>query len=286
MSSFRLLNAFIVYVGAHSASFTFKNNCPYIVWPGTLTGGGSPQLSSTGFELASGASLILDVPNPWSGRFWARTQCAADASGKFICATADCGSGQIACNGAGAIPPATLIELTLAANGGTDFYDISLVDGFNLPVSLSPTSGSCNSTSCPANVNTVCPPELSVKGSDGSVIACKSACLAFNQPQYCCTGSFGSPTTCSPTNYSMIFKSQCPQAYSYAYDDKSSTFTCTGSPNYIYGGEIMFNKNEGQLFNVKTQTLDLGHDHFSNENDEEEEDVDEVEGQDISIEEE
>ncbi|KAK8621778.1 hypothetical protein V6N13_081211 [Hibiscus sabdariffa] len=230
----KLFYLWFVVAGAHSATFTFINNCPYTVWPGTLTGGGGAQLSSTGFELASKASSTLDVPAPWSGRFWGRTQCA-DTSGKFQCATADCGSGQITCNGAGAIPPASLIELTLAANGGQDFYDVSLVDGFNLPLSITPQGGSggCSAPSCPANVNAACPPELQIKGSDGGVIACKSACLAFNQPQYCCTGAYSSPDTCLPTHYSKIFKRQCPQAYSYAFDDKSSTFTCSGGPNYL-----------------------------------------------------
>ncbi|XVE76098.1 hypothetical protein DITRI_Ditri12bG0145900 [Diplodiscus trichospermus] len=226
--------AIFFFSGAQSAVVTFRNNCPYTVWPGTLTGDG-PQLSSTGFELASQASYTLNVPAPWSGRFWGRTQCT-NASGKFQCATADCGSGEITCNGAGATAPASLIELTLAASGGKDFYDVSLVDGFNLPLSVTPQGGSgsdCSATSCPANVNAACPPELQVTGSGGGVFACKSACVAFNQPQYCCTGAFSSPQACQPTQYSKIFKSQCPQAYSYAYDDKSSTFTCAGGANYL-----------------------------------------------------
>lgn len=37
---------------------------------------------------------------------------------------------------------------------------------------------------------------------------------------------FGSPQTCRPSFYSTIFKTACPRAYSYAYDDGSSTFTC------------------------------------------------------------
>ncbi|OWM78546.1 thaumatin-like protein 1b [Punica granatum] len=217
-----------------AATFTIKNNCPYTVWPATLTGSGS-QLSTTGFELASGASNAIDVPNPWSGRVWGRTSCSTDGSGRFTCQTGDCGSGVVACNGAGGVPPASLAELTLVAGGGQDTYDISLVDGFNIPISITPQGGSggCSSTSCPANVNSVCPAELSVKGTDGNVIACKSACVAFNEPQYCCTGQFASPQTCPPTSYSMIFKNQCPQAYSYAYDDSTSTFTCSGGANYL-----------------------------------------------------
>jgi hypothetical protein len=161
--------------------------------------------------------------------------CTTDASGKFSCETADCASGQVACNGAGAIPPASLVEINIAANGGQDFYDVSLVDGFNLPVSVATQGGTgdCKASSCPADVNAVCPADLQVKGSDGSVIACKSACTAFNQPQYCCTGAYNTPETCPPTSYSMIFENQCPQAYSYAYDDKNSTFTCSGAPDYV-----------------------------------------------------
>ncbi|KAF5473648.1 hypothetical protein F2P56_010248 [Juglans regia] len=232
---FRLILAFFFFAGAQSARITFTNNCPRTIWPGTLTSDQKPQLSTTGFELASKASRSLDVQAPWKGRFWARTRCSTDASGKFSCLTADCASGQVTCNGNGAIPPASLVEINIAANGGQDYYDVSLVDGFNLPVSVATQGGTgdCKTSSCQANVNAVCPAELQVKGPDGSVLACKSACTAFNQPQYCCTGDFNTPDKCPPTNYSMIFEKQCPQAYSYAYDDQNSTFTCSGGPNYI-----------------------------------------------------
>ncbi|KAK8495163.1 hypothetical protein V6N11_049814 [Hibiscus sabdariffa] len=218
---------------AKSAVFTLNNNCPSSVWPGFLTSSG-PPLSTTGLELPSKASSVLNVPATWSGRIWARTQCA-DANGKFQCQTGDCASGQVPCNGAGGIPPVTLAEFTLAANNGQDFFDISLVDGFNLPLSIAPQlgSGGCTPVSCTANMNAVCPPELQAKGSDGGTVACKSACLALNQPQYCCTGQFGTPQTCPPTNYSNLFKSQCPQAYSYAYDDRTALASCTGGANYL-----------------------------------------------------
>ncbi|XP_040995840.1 thaumatin-like protein 1b [Juglans microcarpa x Juglans regia] len=221
---------------AQSARITFNNNCTYTIWLGTLTTNQKPQLSTTRFELAPKAtSRSLDVQAPWNGRFWARTGCSMDASGKFSCSTANCDSGQVACNGNGAMPPASLVEITIAENGGQDFYDVSLVNGFNLPISVSIEGGSgdCKTSSCPANVNAVCPVELQVKDGNGSVIACKSACIAFNQPQYCCTRNFNTPVSCPPTNYSRIFKDQCPQAYSYAYNDANSTFTCSGAPNYV-----------------------------------------------------
>ncbi|XP_021755241.1 thaumatin-like protein 1 isoform X2 [Chenopodium quinoa] len=221
--------------GVESIAFTFKNNCPYTIWPGTLSGAGSPILSSTGFELPNGATFTLDAPTPWSGRFWARSLCQSDATGKFRCSTGDCGSGEKSCNGKGGAPPATLAEFTLGGSTNKDFYDISLVDGFNLPLSVVPQGGTneCPATSCAANLNIQCPETLSFKDTKGSTIGCKSACLAFNQPQYCCTGEYKTPQTCPPTNQSLYFKNRCPQAYSYAYDDSTSTFTCPTGVNYL-----------------------------------------------------
>ncbi|PIA38652.1 hypothetical protein AQUCO_02700105v1 [Aquilegia coerulea] len=218
-----------------SATFTLKNNCPHSIWPGTLTGGGQPQLSTTGFELKTGESQTITAPPKWSGRFWARTLCSNQQSGKFTCATADCASGQIECKGAGAIPPATLAEFTLGGAGDQDFYDVSLVDGYNLPLSIAPQGKpGCSLTSCPADINKICPPEMVVKGpGDTNVVACKSACEAFKDPKYCCAKPYDTPDTCPPSAYSMMFKKSCPQAYSYAYDDKTSTFTCITGGDYL-----------------------------------------------------
>ncbi|XP_021820309.1 glucan endo-1,3-beta-glucosidase-like [Prunus avium] len=220
--------------GAHAVKISFKNHCPYTVWPATLTSDGKPQLSTTGFKLASHGNFHLDTPVPWNGRFWARTGCSTDASGKFVCTTADCGSGQVTCNGKGGIPPATLAEFNIPAGRGQDFYDVSLVDGFNLPMSVTPHggTGTCKTGSCPANVKAVCPSELQKKGSDGSVVACLSACVKFGTPQYCCTPPHETKEKCPPTHYSQIFHNACPNAYSYAYDDNKGLFTCNGGPNY------------------------------------------------------
>jgi hypothetical protein len=70
-----------------------------------------------------------------------------------------------------------------------------------------------------------CPKELQVDCGAGA-IACRSACEAFGQDNYCCSGAYGTPAACRPTAYSSIFKTACPRAYSYAYDDSTSTFTC------------------------------------------------------------
>ncbi|KAK1406409.1 hypothetical protein QVD17_41706 [Tagetes erecta] len=227
--AFALFLAISLTHGVRSTVFTITNNCPFSIAPATLTGSGASV--STGFELAPHASNNINMPAPWSGRVWARFQCSNDG-GRFSCKSGDCGSGQVECNGAGAIPPATLAEFTLSDASGKDFYDVSLVDGFNLPVSVVPQGG-CPTTNCPVDINAQCPPELAVKDGSGGTIGCKSACLAFNKPEYCCTGDHSTPETCPPSNYSKLFKSLCPKAYSYAYDDRSSTFTCNTGPNYV-----------------------------------------------------
>lgn len=210
-----------------SATFTFANNCGNTIWPGILSNSGSPALEPTGFSLPPGTSRSLLAPTGWSGRFWARTACSPDSSGRFLCATADCGSGTLECGGAAASPPATLVEFTLSSSGGKDFYDVSLVDGYNLPVVVAAVGGEggCEATGCAVELNQMCPLEL--RASEGE--ACRSACEAFGQPEYCCSGEFATPAACKPSSYSEMFKSACPSAYSYAYDDASSTFTCAGA---------------------------------------------------------
>ncbi|RRT84090.1 hypothetical protein B296_00009674, partial [Ensete ventricosum] len=165
-----VLTLFYLVSGALAATFTLTNNCDYAVWPGVLSSAGTAALSTTGFQLQKGESRSLDAPAAW-----------------------------MECSGSGAAPPATLAEFTLDGSGGMDFYDVSLVDGYNLPMLVS--------------------------------VACKSACEAFGSPQYCCSGEFGNPNTCKPSSYSQFFKNACPRAYSYAYDDATSTFTCA-SANY------------------------------------------------------
>ena len=77
----------------------------------------------------------VNVADGWAGRVWARTGCNFDGNGQGRCVTGDCGN-KLQCNGAGGVPPVTLAEITLNGAGGKDFYDVSLVDGFNVPVKV------------------------------------------------------------------------------------------------------------------------------------------------------
>lgn len=243
MVHLHLLSLLFVFLGCQfisgvggSATFTFVNKCAYTVWPGILSGAGSAPFSTNGFALQEGESKTVQAPTSWGGRLWGRTKCSQDSTGKFTCLTGDCGSGKVECEGGYGALPVTLAEFKLDGDGGMDFYDVSLVDGYNLPLLVIPQGGSggnCTTTGCVVDLNGACPAELKVTSSDGDGVGCKSACAAFNEDQYCCSGAYSNPDTCKPSSYSMAFKNACPRAYSYAYDDKTSTFTCIGADYLI-----------------------------------------------------
>ncbi|KAJ7957882.1 Thaumatin [Quillaja saponaria] len=233
-----LLTIFLSLSGVISTiTFTIVNKCDYTLWPAILSTAEQPLLT-TGFALESGEyqTITSTTSTSWRGRFWGRTLCDQDSTGKFSCVTGDCRTGTIECSGSGATPPATLAEFSLNGPGGIDFFDVSLVDGYNVPMLIVPQGGTgqnCKSTGCVVDLNGACPSELRVTSTDGKEgVACKSACSAFGSPQYCCTGAYTTPDTCKPSSYSLFFKTACPRAYSYTFDDSTGTFTCA-SADYI-----------------------------------------------------
>ncbi|GLJ41559.1 hypothetical protein SUGI_1284010 [Cryptomeria japonica] len=187
---------------AGAVKFNIRNQCGYTVWAAGLPGGGQ--------QLNQGQTWTVNLPaGTQSGKFWGRTGCSFDARGRGSCKTGDCG-GQLSCQATGAVPT-TLAEYTLNGTSNQYFYDISLVNGFNVPLFITPTNTQCTAPACKADVNAVCPTELKVDGG------CQSACTVFQTDQYCCRGTYVG--NCHATNYSVVFKNQCPQAYSYAKDD-------------------------------------------------------------------
>nr|XP_043628155.1 G-type lectin S-receptor-like serine/threonine-protein kinase At1g67520 [Erigeron canadensis] len=234
----QILLIFIIFVfyfclfnnGASGSNITFVNNCDFTVWPAIIDNRPNiANFSSTGFELTRGKSISLEVPTGWQGRFWGRTGCTFNDTGYMSCTTGDCG-GEMECNGRSYTGPTTIAEFAFNQFNGQDFYDVSLVDGYNLPMLVEATGGSssglrsCAKTGCINDLNRRCPRELTGGGG------CRSACQAFGSPEYCCSSSsFISPSTCKPTAYAQFFKLACPRSYSTIYDDQTSTFTCNGA---------------------------------------------------------
>jgi chitodextrinase len=218
-------------------NLVFVNNSGRTVWVGALGNPGKGQPAAGGFALANGQTITHSVAGDWAGRVWGRTGCAFDGAGNGRCETGDCGN-RLQCNGSGGEPPASLAEFTLGNDAASDFYDVSFVDGSNLPMTIDPIGGvtdpndryRCTRAGCTVDLNPTCPTELRYRNAAGQTVGCMSACLAFNTDQYCCRGAHDRPETCRstdwPVNYPAYFKSHCPDAYSYAYDDHLSTFTC------------------------------------------------------------
>ena len=77
------------------------------------------------------------------------------------------------------VPPVTLAELSLRQAEGLDFYDVSIVDGYGLPVRVLPSASACHVAECTVDLGPICPSPL--KGpfdSNGFSLGCKSACFA------------------------------------------------------------------------------------------------------------
>ncbi|KAI9734422.1 MAG: hypothetical protein M1818_006810 [Claussenomyces sp. TS43310] len=274
---------------ATTIPLTVQNLCSETVWPAFASQAGTgPNVG--GCELVPGAHRDFTVSTDWQGRVWGRTNCSFNAAGTGpsnlngnngagrACGTGDC-NGVLSCVVTGDTP-VTLAEFDLAggSSGSQTFYDLSLVDGYNLPIGLTYipggdpdlqdippnlTDAACIATAglistltsdatnasypLPYDIRTTnsdlagwCPWDLQLnkptKPGDGvypypddsiqrpEFDPCLSACASSNSPSDCCTGQYDSPSACKPSLYSRQAKSVCPDAYSYAFDDMTSTF--------------------------------------------------------------
>jgi hypothetical protein len=154
-------------------TITFVNNCTHPVWfgfsggsaPSKLTGTtcnttddcyagakctqtgaikqcfwNNPQPANGNFQLAANGGTnsvtIPMLPNNdnifWTGAVAGRTNCTSGT-----CQSGDCGTGGNSCNaGQGFIPPATQAEFSFSTSN-VDFYDVEVINGFNVPIKIS-----------------------------------------------------------------------------------------------------------------------------------------------------
>jgi len=280
-------------------NLNFVNQCNYTIYAGSQ---GNPLPALGGWEMGPSSKYSFAVPSTLSAaRVWVRTDCTHNNLGHLVCATGDCplplnyygpNNDGTHCEGIGGIPPASLAEFTLGGTGtGDDFYDLSLVDGFNTPIKVTQIGGTktnslpfnspynCGNPSCPGFNYNRCPPELR-EYVNGQLVACMSICSAIyntaqrakwpilqkywteNDPYtgfpmknlLCCACGRGtgcndpiSEFCCSPYDpnakggkcivqhwplasdgqrYDQVFKTQCPDAYSWQFDDSQSTYQC------------------------------------------------------------
>jgi len=238
----------VVSLGS-ARTFTVFNNCPFTIWPALFTDlNVAPNVPDqpTGWEQAAFQTVTFSVPDNWqAGRIWGRRNCDFSVNpGPNSCATGGCNGGLLCDPHTGTgVPPATVAEWTLSGAGGMDFYDVSLVDGYDLPMSIT-NNVNCPVADCPVDLGPNCPSQLQGPfDSTGFPLGCKSACDAnldgnqANSPN-CCSGQFDTAATCpsSGVEFYSYFKGNCPNAYAYAFDESSGTalWTCPSSLNADY----------------------------------------------------
>jgi hypothetical protein len=257
------MKSFIAFLGVllvqHAALVQIKvtSRCSFPIWIAVTSNPGKPDLPGANHRLDNGASINYQIPNAgWAGRMWPKIGC--DGSGQ------NCFFGQSSppCPAGGCHPPAdTKVEFFFPANfQGQSWYDISLVDGYSQPVSIRPSrpdTGSCVYTDCRINLNSCPTNEKNGLGNlkvtkSGQLVACLSPCKRWNYPPpygfgknehekpgvyMCCPTPPITPQQCSAglvvqTNYVREVRSNCPSAYSYAYDDKAGLHNCPGDTSF------------------------------------------------------
>ncbi len=182
------------------------NSCSYDIWTFGLPNGT--------LEIAAGDLQVVGWSNKFSGRVWPRSGCTGTGNNPKCAQTGN----------------DTLAEFTLNAGMKDDWYDISLVDGFTIPLSIIQLDGAwtpdpsyvpggklvgdmnCGSPVCAVNLLTNCPASQQIKDSVGNVVECKNGQSS--------NGGHG------PTPVTSYMKMGCPTSYTYAYDDPQSLFTC------------------------------------------------------------
>lgn len=225
---------------------TVYNRCPWNVYPALLSNSDTPGklFSPSGFTLAAGEHKNVTVAYNWAGRLWGRTNCTTvgNDTKNLACGTGDCG-GELECTGTGT-PPVTLAEFTMSGDQDQTFYDVSLVDGYNLDMKIAPfnttINGGANNTSpvcvmstpgdewnithwCPWDNLLWQPPSQNNKAfwyPTQNIIRpdmspCRSACVQTGSAKDCCTGKYDDPKKCPRSLYSKRAKEVCPDAYSY-----------------------------------------------------------------------
>lgn len=159
--------------------------------------GGTATVYLTEYTYTYTPPAIPSNPNPgqvtavWSGNVAGRTTCTSAVPGS--CDTGYCGSSTTAADancapGVGFQVPVSLMEMTLQPSG--DAYDLSVINGMNVPMSMTPGSG----TTSPTNPYTCGSPGLTTNQGSGGTGTLGQSAWTFT------------PTTTAPaTQYNYVW---------------------------------------------------------------------------------
>jgi len=219
----------------------FLNACDETVWAGASGTTVPADAFDASVELAPGDCLAVPFRSVVGGRAWGGTDCVGD-----VCAS-DGASGR-----------GTLVQFDVPEDG-LSLYNVSLVDGFNLPIEMLPVGvampdpdGPCRAARCAASLEVGCPEPLRRYDEGGALAYCESICRACGACEGCndcgdlgaaacgecsevadvCCGGMG----CEGNAYTTVWTSLCPDALTFAGDaayvgcDQSADFDLTFCP--------------------------------------------------------
>jgi PGF-pre-PGF domain-containing protein len=203
---------------------------------GSLIAGG-------GFKLdATTGSQTYTFPDGWQGAFFPRTGCTFDANGYLNCSTGNCvdrlNRSLFQCGGAGSSAPATKAEINFGSVWSTvDYYDISLVNGFNVASVFTPTQynasyvgqNQCTSGGCAVNLTSFSSPkvpswDMLKYTSVGNFIGIWDTGDAFYNTHVMTGDNYTGPNA---NNWSLYWGYSCPISEGYVND---SSISCANVP--------------------------------------------------------
>lgn len=228
-------------LGAGERCLRFLNACDQTVWAGASGDTVPAEAFEAGIELAPGDCVAVPFRSVSGGRAWGGTDCVGET-----------------CASDGASGRGTLVQFDVPEEGGS-LYNVSLVDGFNLPIELRPVGpnidedgGPCGAARCAVSVELGCPEALRRYDEEGAVAWCESICRACAACEACndcgdlgvdacsgcadvaevCCGGMG----CQSNAYTQTWESLCPDALTHAENeaylgcDRVSDFDMTFCP--------------------------------------------------------
>jgi hypothetical protein len=204
--------AAVAAVAEHTV--TFVNHSGQTIWIGsTVNADGSVNFAGLP-TLADGQSATITIPentapNHWRGKFFARQWCTGSSGSTFGCLVGDCGVYADHC--ATGEQPTSLAEFNFdTADSLAPWYDVSYVNAFSLPVTISPDNapappaggGACEVMGCSTDLLPYCPAEdLSYQPGTGARMLCTN------------------PSRDAQSSYSDAITGHCPKAYSWSKQD-------------------------------------------------------------------
>ncbi len=123
--------------GADASGQIVTGGCFYSSLP---PANGNYQLATSGPGATNTVTIVdYGLQYPWNGNVAGRTGCVNTPTKS--CVTGDCGNGTGGCPiGVSFDQPVTLGEITMLRSVGTDAYDVSILNGTNVGLEMTPTT--------------------------------------------------------------------------------------------------------------------------------------------------